>query len=202
MIKPTFETEKLFFSKNYTYIAGIDEVGRGPLAGPVISCALVIDKSHIQVQNVRDSKLLSQKQRGDLFNDIKNSCVAYGIGMVSNEDIDKIGIYKAVWKSMLDSYNKTLKDIDIAIIDGENMKNFPFNYLSKNKADRDIYTVAAASIIAKVTRDEIMMEYDKMYPEYGFKNHKGYGTKSHIEAIRKYGVCPIHRMSFCRNFIN
>ena len=162
----------------FSYICGIDEAGRGPLAGPVVAGAVILPKGK-RILYVNDSKKLSEKKRDELFDVIKEEALSYGIGIVSPERIDEINILQATYEAMHEAVNK----------------------LSVIKGDAKSLSIASASILAKVTRDRLMTEYDSLYPEYGFARHKGYGTKVHIEAIKEYGPCPIHRRTFIKNFI-
>ena len=170
--------------KDYGYICGIDEVGRGPLAGPVVAGAVILPKGK-RILYVNDSKKLSEKKRDELFDVIKEEALSYGIGIVSPERIDEINILQATYEAMHEAVNKLSVKPDILLI----------------KGDAKSLSIASASILAKVTRDRLMTEYDSLYPEYGFARHKGYGTKVHIEAIKEYGPCPIHRRTFIKNFI-
>lgn len=196
------QEEKALWKKGYNFIAGIDEAGRGPLAGPVVAGAVLIDKKSfnlIKKNNlIRDSKKLSFNQRKKAYDFLKNR-VKWGIGIISEKEIDKINILNATKKAMI----KALKDLnkktglDFVIIDG-NIRldiNYPQKFVIKG--DSRILSCSAASIMAKVTRDEIMIKYDKKYPEYNFKKHKGYGTREHMKNIKKYGLSKIHRKSFC-----
>ena len=171
----------------FSYICGIDEAGRGPLAGPVVAGAVILPKGK-RILYVNDSKKLSEKKRDELFDVIKEEALSYGIGIVSPERIDEINILQATYEAMHEAVNKLSVKPDILLI--------PII-----KGDAKSLSIASASILAKVTRDRLMTEYDSLYPEYGFARHKGYGTKVHIEAIKEYGPCPIHRRTFIKNFI-
>lgn len=181
-------------SKN---IIGVDEAGRGPLSGPVIAAA-VLD-SPKRIKGVKDSKLLNEKKREELYLEIVNS-YKWGIGIVSPKRIDKINILEATKEAMIKAVRNLEKKNKIKahhlILDGNMGINIEISQESIVKADRKIYCVSAASIIAKVTRDRLMIKYDKLYPEYNFKKHKGYGTREHFKLINKYGGCEIHRKSF------
>lgn len=201
MINPDLNLEKELWNKGFTLVCGIDEVGRGPLAGPVVAGAVIFSSDHKKIDGIRDSKLLSLKQRNILYTKIQESCVSYGVGIVSAAKIDELGITKAIQLAMQlaikEIETKIDERIEILLIDGANVLEIP-NYKQKRikKGDMLHYSISAASIIAKVTRDNIMCEYARKYPEYGFEHHVGYGTKAHIEALDKYGVCDIHRKSF------
>jgi ribonuclease HII len=181
-------------------IVGIDEAGRGPWAGPVVASACFIPKGHKLHKEVKDSKKLSHQKRELLSDEIKKHCL-YGIGKSSSLEIDKIGIKKATNKAMKKAVSSLLKKhptakIDLLQIDGND--KFKFNFESEDiiKGDEKISHISAASIIAKVERDKIMQRESKKYPQYGFNNHKGYGTKEHQEALKKHGTCKIHRFSY------
>ncbi len=178
-------------------VAGIDEVGRGPLAGPVVACAVIMN-SNAKIMHINDSKKLSEKTREELYVQIQQTALSIGIGIIDNARIDKINILNATKEAMkIAVANLNIKP-DALIIDAVKL---PLDIMQKNpnKADEKYYSVAAASIVAKVTRDNIMKEYALTYPHYGFCENKGYGTAEHIEAIHKYGPCPIHRQSFIKN---
>ena len=182
------------------YICGIDEAGRGPLAGPVVAAAAVLPKD-CQIFYLNDSKKLSEKKRDLLFDEIKEKAVAYGIGIVSPQVIDEINILQATYEAMRQAISQlnVIPEIllnDAVIIPGVDIMQVPIV-----KGDAKSVSIAAASILAKVTRDRMMMEYDQIYPEYGFAKHKGYGTAAHIAALKEYGPCPIHRRTFIKKFV-
>lgn len=182
------------------YICGIDEAGRGPLAGPVVAGAVVLKKG-AKILYVNDSKKLSEKKRNELFDIIKEEAVSYGIGIVSEQRIDEINILQATFEAMRTAV-KELKVIpDILLNDAVTIPGIDINQVPIIKGDAKSLSIASASILAKVTRDRMMEEYDLKYPDYGFAKHKGYGTKSHIDAIKTFGPCPIHRKTFIKNFI-
>ncbi len=181
-------------SKGYIHIGGIDEAGRGPLAGPVAAACVVLPEDCL-IEHLNDSKKLSQKLRNKLFDTIKEEACDYGIGMVSAEEIDRINILNATKKAMTIAISKLKTPPDFLIIDAVELP-VEIEQLSMCGADSLSASVAAASILAKVTRDRWMEEAHNKYPEYGFNQHKGYGTKAHIEAIIEFGSCPIHRKSF------
>ena len=194
-------TEMFEFDKAYgSTVAGVDEAGRGPLAGPVVAaccapCGIFID-------GINDSKKLSEKKREELFDKITDSGMIYAVSVVDEKTIDAINILNATKKAM-ENCVKTLTIMpDIVLIDAVKGLNLPFRQLALIKADAKSYSVAAASIIAKVTRDRLMRAYDAEYPLYGFNKHKGYGTAAHIAAIKKFGPCEIHRRTFIGNFID
>ena len=193
--------EKEYYSKGYKYICGIDEAGRGPLAGPVVAGAVILPEG-CMIEGVNDSKKLSEKKRDKLYDEITQKAVAWAVGIVDNKEIDEINILEATRKAMNMAINGLTQRPDYILIDAEkkvNTNGIP--YLPIIKGDALSISIASASIIAKVTRDRIMYEYDKVFPIYGFAKHKGYGTKSHIDAIGEHGICMIHRKSFTKNFI-
>lgn len=185
---------------NYSYICGIDEAGRGPLAGPVVAGAVILPKGK-RILYVNDSKKLSEKKRNELFDVIKEEALSYGIGIVSPEKIDEINILQATYEAMRQAVSQLNVPPDILLNDAVTIPGIDVRQIPIIKGDAKSLTIASASILAKVTRDRMMIEYDSLYPEYGFAKHKGYGTKAHIEAIKEYGACPIHRKTFIRNFI-
>lgn len=192
--------DKQYYDMNMKYVCGIDEAGRGPLAGPVV-VASVIMKPDSMIEGVNDSKKISEKKREKLYELITNEAISYGVGIITQEEIDDINILQATKKGLTDSLNSMDIKPDMILVDAlKGIDTLGIPYLSIIKGDATSYSIAAASIIAKVTRDRIMREWDKVYPEYGFATHKGYGTAKHIEAIRQYGLCPLHRRSFCKNF--
>lgn len=192
--------------KGYSLIAGVDEVGRGPLAGPVVAAACIFDRD-VDIVGIDDSKKISEKKREQLFDEIKDKALAYGIGEASCEVIDEINILEATklaMKRAIDEADKMLESkgrdrIQIVIFDAVKINDLKKEQMSVIKGDQTYFSVAAASILAKVTRDNLMKEYDKVYPEYGFASNKGYGTKAHYEGIKKAGITEIHRKSFLKN---
>ena len=192
--------------KGYSLIAGVDEVGRGPLAGPVVAAACIFDRD-VHIVGIDDSKKLSEKKREQFFDEIKDKALAYGIGEASCEVIDEINILEATklaMKRAIDEADKMLESkgrdrIQIVIFDAVKINDLKKEQMSVIKGDQTYFSVAAASILAKVTRDNLMKEYDKVYPEYGFASNKGYGTKAHYEGIKKAGITEIHRKSFLKN---
>lgn len=185
---------------NYSYICGIDEAGRGPLAGPVVAGAVILPKGK-RILYINDSKKLSEKKRNELYGVIKEEALSYGIGIVSPERIDEINILQATYEAMRQAVSQLNVLPDILLNDAVTIPGIDVRQIPIVKGDAKSLTIASASILAKVTRDRMMTEYDSLYPEYGFAKHKGYGTKMHIEAIKEYGACPIHRKTFIKNFI-
>lgn len=197
-----FDYENKYLSMGAKLIAGIDEAGRGPLAGPVAVAIVImpLDKDSI-IEGVNDSKKLSEKKRELLFEQIKDRAIAYHVELVDEMTIDTINILNATKLGMLTCLEKINPKPDITLIDAVKL-NTDYPTESIIKGDALSYVIACASILAKVTRDKLMLELDEKYPEYGFKKHKGYGTKAHIEALKKYGKCPIHRDSFIGHFVD
>ena len=193
--------EKNLYADGIEYICGIDEAGRGPLAGPVVVASSIMPKDSM-IEGVNDSKKISEKRREKIFEEIIKEAISYGVGIIDENTIDDINILQATKLGLTNSLKELKIKPNIILVDAlKDIDTLGIPYNSIIKGDATCYSIAAASIIAKVTRDRIMLEYDKVYPEYGFAKHKGYGTKEHIEAIKKYGLCPIHRRSFVKNFI-
>ena len=194
-----YENEAL--SKGYNNICGVDEAGRGPLAGPVCAAAVILPKGEI-IQGVNDSKKLTEKKREALYGVIKEKAVAYSIAFASVEEIEEMNILNATMLAMKRAVDGLDIPADYAMIDGNKIPNLniPSEYVIKG--DANSMSIAAASILAKVTRDRLCADYEKEYPQYGFAKHKGYGTKLHREMILKYGPCKIHRMSFLKKLLN
>ena len=182
------------------YLCGIDEVGRGPLAGPVVACAVILPKD-CDILWLNDSKKLTAKKREELYDVILEGAVAVGIGMASPERIDEINILQATFLAMRRAFDAMQKRCDYALIDGNRMPPLPVPGETIVKGDAKSPSVAAASILAKVSRDRVMLEYAKQYPEYQFEKHKGYGTKVHVEALHTYGPSPIHRKTFLKKIL-
>ena len=205
--KSDLENKKKFDAQFKTdenhFVAGVDEVGRGPLAGPVCACAIVLPDD-FDILGIDDSKKVTEKRRNELYEQIIDSCLAYGIGMADNEKIDEINILEATKLAMKEailSANKMLIDrkgegIQHVMFDAIKLDDIPFGQTSIIKGDSKSLAIGAASIIAKVTRDNLMIEYSKKYPGYAFESNKGYGTKAHYEGIEENGLTPIHRRSF------
>lgn len=195
------KNEKKIFDLNYQTVAGIDEAGRGPLAGPVVAACVVIDSSFKidcdELKLIADSKKLSAKKREMLFKIIKEKSLAVEIGVVNNKEIDKINILQASFLAMRKAINSLEKKPNYLLVDGHfNVPSLNINQSAIVKGDSYVFSIAAASIIAKVSRDWLMCQYDLKYPIYNFKKHKGYGTKEHLKRIKEFGPCPIHRLSF------
>lgn len=178
----------------YEHISGVDEAGRGPLAGPVVSAAVILPADCF-IEGLNDSKQLSEKKRNELFEQIMEKAIAVGIGIVSAQEIDVLNIHNAVKKSMQTAINELTVLPDFILIDALEI-DVPFAFKSIVKGDEASVSIAAASIVAKVTRDRLMHQFDKQFPQYGFRIHKGYGTAGHLSALKLYGPCPIHRKSF------
>ena len=193
----------LAFEKEYSMysnICGIDEAGRGPLAGPVVAAAVILPKD-ARLLYVNDSKKLSEKKREELYDVIMREAVSVGVGIASPERIDEINILQADYEAMRDAVSQLTPQPDLLLNDAVIIPQLTMKQISIIKGDAKSLSIASASIIAKVTRDRLMYEYDKMYPEYGFASNKGYGSKTHIAAIKEHGACPIHRKTFIKNFI-
>ena len=191
-----FEFDKDFYNKGLSFVSGVDEAGRGPLAGPVVAAAVILPKD-IFIDGVNDSKKLTPKKRNLLFEKIKQSAVSYGIGIVDSKTIDEINILQATFLAMKKALEQLSVIPDLLLIDGNHIiPNLKYNQQAIISGDAKSACIACASILAKVTRDNMMLEYAKKYPQDNFEKHKGYGTKAHIEAIEKFGPCPIHRMTF------
>lgn len=186
--------------QGYKYICGIDEAGRGPLAGPVSVCAIVMDLDEM-IDGVNDSKKVSPKKRDTLFETIKQKALSYKCVMLDSKVIDEINILEATKKAMKEAVSGLSIKPDLILVDAVKI-DFDCETRPIIKGDATSYSIASASIIAKVSRDKLMEEYDKTYPDYGFAKHKGYGTAEHIKAIREKGPTPIHRKSFIGNFVN
>ena len=180
-------------------ICGVDEAGRGPLAGPVCAAAVILPE-HLQIPGLTDSKKLTDKKRRELFPIIQEQAIAYGIGLASESEIDEINILQATFLAMGRALEQLSVRPALALIDGNRETDFGLPVKTVVKGDSLSANIAAASILAKVTRDNLMLELSQQYPEYGFDIHKGYGTKAHYEALRTYGPCPIHRRSFLKKF--
>ena len=193
------EYEKKYAS--FSYICGIDEVGRGPLAGPVVAGAVILPKD-CDILYLNDSKQLSEKKREELYALIMEKALATGLGVVSPERIDEINILQATYEAMRQAIGKLKHKPQLLLNDAVTIPGVSIKQVPIIKGDAKSISIAAASIIAKVTRDRMMVEYDRTYPQYGFASNKGYGAKAHIEAIKKFGPTPIHRRSFIGNFVS
>ena len=191
------------FEKKYNscgYICGIDEVGRGPLAGPVVAGAVILPKDET-ILYLNDSKKLSEKKREELYDVLMEKAVATGIGIASPARIDEINILQATYEAMREAIRGLSAVPEILLNDAVQIPKVEIPQVSIIKGDAKSVSIAAASILAKVTRDHMMAEYDEIYPGYGFAKHKGYGTAAHIQALKELGPCPIHRRSFIKNFV-
>ena len=191
-----FSFDKRYYDKGLNSVAGIDEAGRGPLAGPVTAAAVILPKE-IEIAGLNDSKQLSEKKRNELFEIIKAKATAYSIQTIDNKIIDEINILQATFAAMERCARSLSVKPELCLIDGNHIiPSAGFNQEAVVDGDAKSAAIAAASILAKVTRDRIMVEYSKEFPQYGFEKHKGYGTKMHMEALALHGACPIHRRSF------
>lgn len=191
------------FEKRYKdspYICGVDEVGRGPLCGPVVACAVILPKD-AQILYINDSKQLSEKKRELLYDEIMEKAIAVGIGVVSPDDIDELNILQATFKAMRIAIGNLSVEPTLLLNDAVIIPEVDIPQVNIIKGDAKSMSIAAASIVAKVTRDHMMVEYDKLFPQYALAKNKGYGSKEHIEALRKYGSCPIHRKTFITHFV-
>ena len=194
-----WEIEDSYFNKGVQIICGVDEAGRGPLAGPVCAAAVILPP-HAQIPGLNDSKKLSDKRRRELFPLIKEAAVAYGIGIATHEEIDEINILQATYLAMERAIQALSVKPELALIDGNRARDFGIPVETVIKGDSLSASIAAASILAKVTRDDMMLELADSYPQYGFEIHKGYGTKAHYAALDEHGISPIHRMSFLKKY--
>lgn len=194
--------EKELYNKGFEYICGIDEAGRGPLAGPVVVAGVIMPKDSM-IEGVNDSKKVSEKKREKLYDVILEEAISYSVAIIGQDVIDDMNILNATKQGV----TKVVEELDVKpnliLVDALthiNTKGIPYDSIIKG--DAKCYNIAAASIIAKVTRDRIMREWDEIYPQYGFINHKGYGTAKHIAALKEYGPCPIHRKTFIKHFVS
>lgn len=199
-IESLLQYEKEIYQSGYNIIAGIDEVGRGPLAGPVVTAAVILPKD-CRIMGINDSKKLSEKKRNELYDIIINNTVAYSFGVVNPKEIDEINILQATYKAMREALSKLSVKPDFVLADAVTIPDIECEQKGIIKGDAKSLSIGAASIIAKVHRDRMMEEYSKIYPEYHFEKNKGYGSKEHLEAIKKYGISPIHRKSFLKNIL-
>lgn len=193
-----YENEK--YNEGYKIICGVDEAGRGPLAGPVYAAAVVLEKGKT-IEGVNDSKKLSEKKRELLFDKIINECKDYSIGTASEKEIDELNILQATFLAMKRAVDGLSVKPDCALVDGNQIPNLDCDATTVVKGDAKSESIAAASILAKVSRDRYMLEMAEKYPHYGFEKHKGYGTKLHYEMIEKYGICDIHRKTFLKKVL-
>lgn len=197
------EVEEKIYNENskIKYICGIDEAGRGPLAGPVVVASVVMPRNSM-IEGVNDSKKISEKKREELFEKITNEAISYGVGIVDYNKIDEINILNATKLGLTMSLKELKVKPNLVLVDAlTGIDTLGIPYTPIIKGDAICYSISCASIIAKVTRDRIMRQWDEVYPMYGFEKHKGYGTAMHIQAIKEYGPCPIHRRSFIKNII-
>ena len=194
-----WEIEDALTEQSVGVICGVDEAGRGPLAGPVYAAAVILPP-HAEIPGLNDSKKLTDKRRRELMPIIKEQAIAYGIGMTTEKEIDEINILQATFLAMERAIAQLNGKADFALIDGNREKDFGLPVMTVVKGDSRSANIAAASILAKVSRDDYMDEMASKYPQYGFEIHKGYGTKAHYEALRTYGHCPLHRLTFLKKF--
>jgi len=194
-----WQIEKSYFEKGFAFICGVDEAGRGPLAGPVCAAAVILP-AHLEIPGLDDSKKLTDKRRRELMPIIKEQAIAYGIGMAGHEEIDEVNILQATFLAMKRALAQLDGKADLALIDGNRETDFGLPVKTVVKGDSLSANIAAASVLAKVTRDDWMEAIAREYPQYGFEIHKGYGTKAHYAALTAYGPCPIHRMTFLKKF--
>ena len=197
----TMEKEMEIRAKGFTAVCGIDEAGRGPLAGPVVAAAVILPED-IQLPGVNDSKKITEKKREILFDFVKEHALAYGIGEASETEIDEINILQATFLAMRRAVEALQIPADYALVDGTRIQGLPVPAETVIGGDGKVLSIAAASILAKVTRDRYMRDMAAQYPEYGFEKHKGYGTKAHYAAIEQYGICPLHRKTFLKKVLN
>lgn len=197
--KNMWEIEDALKEKGVGVICGVDEAGRGPLAGPVYAAAVILPE-HLEIPGLDDSKKLTDKRRRELMPIIKEQAIAYGIGFATEQEIDEINILQATFLAMERAIAQLDGKADFALIDGNREKDFGLPVMTVVKGDSRSANIAAASILAKVSRDDYMEEMAKKYPEYGFEIHKGYGTKAHYDALRTYGHCQLHRVTFLKKF--
>lgn len=194
-----WEIEDSFYTQGYKVICGVDEAGRGPLAGPVCAAAVILPE-HLEIPGLTDSKKLTDKKRRALFPVIQERAIAFGIGFASEQEIDEINILQATFLAMRRAMEQLKVRPDLALIDGNRETDFSLPVRTVIKGDSLSLNIAAASVLAKVSRDDVMLRLAETYPAYGFDIHKGYGTRAHYEALEKFGPCPIHRKSFLKKF--
>lgn len=193
--------EQDLYKKGFSTIAGIDEAGRGPLAGPVVVACVILPKDS-KIEGVNDSKKVSEKKREKLYDQITKEAISWSVGIIDQKRIDEINILNATKEGLTKSIEQLTVKPDLILVDAlTHINTCGIPYEAVIKGDAKCYSIAAASIIAKVTRDRIMKEWDEIYPAYGFAKHKGYGTAAHIAAIKEYGLCPIHRRTFTTHFV-
>ena len=195
-----YSFEHAAYEKGYTAVCGIDEAGRGPLAGPVYAAAVLLPEGLV-IEGLNDSKKLSEKKREALFDVICENALAWGVGFADEKEIDEINILQATYLAMRRAYENMQQKCDYVLVDGNRMPPMPVPGETIVKGDAKSPSIAAASILAKVSRDRVMLEYAKQYPEYQFEKHKGYGTKVHTEALLQHGPSPIHRKTFLKKIL-
>lgn len=199
-LKTMLQIENSLYKSGYNFICGVDEAGRGPLCGPVVAAAVILPKDEC-IEGVNDSKKISEKKREKLYEEILLKAIAVGVGISDVDIIEKVNILNATKLAMKQAIENLNITPDYVLIDGNQMIDIKIPANTVVSGDAKSESIAAASIIAKVTRDRMLIKWDKDYPEYGFAKHKGYGTKRHIEAIEKYGLTKIHRPSFCKKIV-
>lgn len=192
-----WELEKQIYSKGYKLVCGVDEAGRGPLAGPVYAAAVILPRDAV-IPGLNDSKKLTERKREELFEPIKTTALSYGIAFATVEEIEELNILNATFLAMNRAIAQLELQPELALIDGNRNSGIELNSQCVVKGDSLCADIAAASVLAKVSRDRYMLQMDELYPQYHFRQHKGYGTKLHYEALREYGPSPIHRLSFLR----
>lgn len=197
----TMDREMEVRARGFSAVCGIDEAGRGPLAGPVVAAAVILPEG-IQLPGVTDSKKITEKKREILFDFVKENALAYGIGQATEEEIDSVNILQATFLAMRRAVVALPIPADYALVDGNRIQGLPIPADTVIGGDGNVLSIAAASILAKVTRDRYMRDMAVQYPEYGFEKHKGYGTKAHYAAIEQYGICPLHRKTFLKKVLN
>ena len=201
-LKELKQIEEELYTQGANLICGIDEAGRGPLAGPVVVATAIMPRNSM-IEGVNDSKKVSEKKREKLYDLITDEAIAYGVGIIDQKEIDRINILNATKEGLTMAVKELNPKPDLIIVDAlSKIDTDGIPYKSIIKGDAKCYSIACASIIAKVTRDRIMRQWDEVYPQYGFIKHKGYGTAAHIAAIKEYGLCPLHRLSFVKNIVN
>ncbi|HHV59946.1 MAG TPA: ribonuclease HII [Clostridiaceae bacterium] len=193
--------EEKAYLNGFKLVAGVDEAGRGPLAGPVVAASVILPRT-IFIKGLDDSKKLTPKKREELFDEINNKAIAVSVGIIDVDVIDRVNILNATKMAMDLAVRKLLPEPDYLLIDAVKLDKYKTRQEAIIKGDQKSASIAAASVIAKVTRDRILDRLHEKYPQYGFIHHKGYGTKEHIDAIKKYGICPIHRLSFTKNIVS
>ena len=198
-VENMWEIEYGYYSRGVNVICGVDEAGRGPLAGPVCAAAVILPK-HLQLPGLTDSKKLSDKKRRELFPLIREQALAWGVGFASEAEVDEINILQATFLAMKRAMAQLSLSPELALIDGNRETDFGLPVHTVVKGDSLSANIAAASILAKVSRDDYMLDMARQYPQYGFEIHKGYGTRAHYDALREFGPCPIHRRTFLRKF--